>query len=60
MTVLRSHNKAASSPLAVPTLASEMTEMIAGFRAYVRFEHVDPAENRHRFYDLTWRPRLYG
>ena len=37
-----------------------MTEMLAGFRAYVRFEHVDPAENRHRFYDLTWQPTLFG
>ncbi len=37
-----------------------MTEMLAGFRAYVRFESSDPAENRHRFYDLTWQPTLFG
>ena len=37
-----------------------MTETLAGFRAYVRFENIDPAENRHRFYDLTWQPTLFG
>ena len=56
----RSHNKAVSSPLAVSTLACEMTETLAGFQSYVRFEHVDPAENRQWFYDLTWQPTLFG
>ena len=37
-----------------------MTETLAGFRAYVRLESVNPAKNRHRFYDLTWRPTLFG
>ena len=37
-----------------------MTETLAGFRAYVRFESVDPAENRRRFYDLLWQPTLFG
>ncbi len=44
----------------VSTLTGEMTETLAGFRAYLRFENVDPAENRHRFYDLTWQPTLFG
>ena len=37
-----------------------MTETLAGFRAYIRFESVDLAENRRRFYDLTWQPTLFG
>ncbi len=37
-----------------------MTEELTGFQAYVRFESRDPAENRHRFYDLTWQPTLFG
>ena len=37
-----------------------MTETLAGFRAYVRFESVDPAANRRRYYDLTWQPTLFG
>ena len=37
-----------------------MTEELAGFTAYVRFESSDPAENRHRFYDLSWQPTLFG
>ena len=60
MSAVRSHNKAASSPPGVSTLACAMTETFAGFRAYVRFEHVDPAENRQRFYDLSWQPTLFG
>ena len=60
MSAARSHNKAASAPLPLSTLACEMTEMLAGFRAYVRFESRDPTENRHRFYDLTWQPTLFG
>ena len=55
-----SQNEAASTSPALSTLACEMTEMLAGFNAYVRFENVDPAENRHRFYDLTWQPTLFG
>ena len=60
MTDAQSHNKAASSSHAVSTLACERTEHLVGSRAYVRFENVDPAENRHRFYDLTWQPTLFG
>ena len=60
MSSAQSHKKAANAPPTVSTLSGEMTEMLAGFRAYVRFEHVDPAENRHRFYDLTWQPTLFG
>ena len=60
MTGIRSHNKAAGAPLPLSTLACEMTEMLAGFRAYVRFESRDPTENRHRFYDLHWQPTPFG
>ena len=60
MTGTQSHNAAAIPPPSLPTLACEMTEQLAGFRAYVRFENADPAENRHRFYDLTWQPTLFG
>ncbi len=55
-----SQNDAGAAPPFIPTLTGEMTETLAGFRAYVRFENVDPAENRHRFYDLTWQPTLFG
>ncbi len=37
-----------------------MTDTLAGFQVYVRFESVDPAENRRRFYDLLWQPTLFG
>ena len=37
-----------------------MRETLVGFTAYIRFESVDPAENRCRFYDLTWQPTLFG
>ena len=37
-----------------------MTETLADFHAYIRFESVDPAENRRRYYDLTWQPTLFG
>src|SRR3712207_6628208 len=60
MTATRSHNKPAIPSSSLPTLAGEMTETLAGFRAYIRFESVDPAENRRRFYDLTWQPTLFG
>jgi predicted DNA-binding WGR domain protein len=36
------------------------TEQLAGFRACVRFEHVEPRENRRRSYDLAWQPTLFG
>ncbi len=55
-----SHKKAASPPVVLSTLACDMTEALAGFTAYVRFEHVDPTENRYRFYDLSWQPTLFG
>ena len=60
MSAARSHNAAATAPCPVSTLADAMTEELAGFRAYVRFESSDPAENRHRFYDLSWQPTLFG
>ena len=60
MSGVRSHNIPARASSLVSTLAYEMTETLVGFGAYVRFEHVDPAENRHRFYDLTWQPTLFG
>jgi predicted DNA-binding WGR domain protein len=37
-----------------------MTEQLAGFRACVRFESVDPETNRWRFHDLLWQPTLFG
>ena len=37
-----------------------MLETLATFSAYIRFESSDPAANRHRFYDLTWQPTLFG
>ncbi len=60
MSGARPHNTAAIQPPSLPTLACEMTETLATFSAYVRFESSDPAENRHRFYDLTWQPTLFG
>ncbi len=44
----------------LPTLRDAMTDQLASFRAYVRFESVDPAENRRRFYDILWQPTLFG
>ena len=60
MTATRSHNNPAIPSPSLPTLAGEMTETLASFRAYVRFESIDPAENRRRFYDLLWQPTLFG
>ena len=60
MTSARSHNDPARSPPSLSTLTGEMMETLTTFSAYVRFESVDPAENRHRFYDLTWQPTLFG
>ncbi len=60
MTGAMAHNKRDIPTAPLPPLACEMTEMLADFRAYVRFENVDAAENRHRFYDLTWQPTLFG
>jgi predicted DNA-binding WGR domain protein len=37
-----------------------MVETLAGFRAYVRFQSIDPEQNRLRFYDLRWQPTLFG
>ena len=53
-------NEAAALDHAPATLGSEMTEPLADFQAYVRFESVDPATNRWRFYDLLWQPTLFG
>ncbi len=44
----------------LPPLACEMAELLASFQAYVRFESVDPEQDRHRFYDLSWQPTLFG
>ena len=52
--------KPASTPQPLPTLRDAMTDQLAGFRAYVRFESIDPTENRRRFYDLLWQPTLFG
>ena len=52
--------KPATTPLSLPTLGDAMSETLATFSAYVRFESIDPAENRRRFYDLTWQPTLFG
>ena len=60
MTVRRAHNEPVIAPPALSTLTCEMMETLAGFHAYIRFESVDPAENRRRFYDLTWQPTLFG
>ena len=60
MTGRRLQNESATAPASLSTLTDEMTETLAGFKAYVRFESVDPAANRHRFYDLTWQPMLFG
>ena len=60
MTVPRAHNEPAIAPPPLSTLADGMTETLAGFHAYIRFESVDPAENRRRYYDLTWQPTLFG
>ena len=56
----RPHNEPTITSPPLPTLVPVMVETLAGFRAYVRFANVDPAENRHRFYDLTWQPTLFG
>ena len=60
MTTVRSQNNPAIPPSPLPLLTDEMTETLAGFRAYVRFESVNAAENRRRFYDLVWQPTLFG
>ena len=60
MTTARSQNGPASALAATLPLASAMTETLAGFHAYVRFESSDPVANRHRFYHLTWQPTLFG
>ncbi len=60
MSTVGLHKQPAVLPPPLPTLVPAMVEMLAGFRAYVRFESVDPAENRCRFYDLTWQPTLFG
>ena len=60
MTAARSQNDPASSPPPLSTLTGEMSETLATFSAYIRFASSDPAANRHRFYDLTWQPTLFG
>ncbi len=60
MSAARPHKKVASAPPVVSTLACEMTETLAAFRAYLRFESQDPQQNRDRFYDLLWQPTLFG
>ena len=56
----RSHNDPAILPSSLSTVTGEITATLATFSAYVRFESVDPAANRRRFYDLTWQPTLFG
>ncbi len=60
MSAVGSQNGVATAPRSLPTLTPEMTETLATFSAYVRFESVDPTENRRRYYDLTWQPTLFG
>jgi predicted DNA-binding WGR domain protein len=52
--------KPSIQPPAPPTLDAAMAEQLATFRAYVRFERVEPAENQRRYYDLSWQPTLFG
>ena len=63
----RAHKRAggAATPLAKlgPMDAGAIEEQAArltAFRAYVRFESRDPANNRDRYYDLLWQPTLFG
>jgi len=60
MTSTGSQNKTIIPAPSLSTLARAMTEMLAGFHAYVRFERVDPEHDRRRFYDLSWQPTLFG
>ena len=56
----RPHNEPMITSPPLPTLVPAMVETLAGFRAYVRFQSTDPAQNRLRFYDLRWQPTLFG
>jgi predicted DNA-binding WGR domain protein len=60
MTADRCHNESAISTRPLFTLGPDMVEMLAGFRAYLRFTSTDPEKNRLRFYDLRWQPTLFG
>ena len=60
MASARSQNDPAIPPSSLSTLTGEMMETLTTFSAYVRFESVDPAESRRRFYDLLWQPTLFG
>jgi predicted DNA-binding WGR domain protein len=40
--------------------ASHTASAAAAFTQYVHFVSVDLAENRRRFYTLTWQPDLWG
>ena len=33
---------------------------VTGFRTFARFESIDYATNRRRFYTLTWQPQFWG
>ena len=35
-------------------------EQVTGFQCQVRFQSLDPAKNRARFYTITWQPALWG
>ena len=35
-------------------------ERVAQFQLFARLESVDASRNRHRFYELTWQPTLWG
>jgi predicted DNA-binding WGR domain protein len=60
MTDRGGQNEPATLDPSPTTLASAMTEPFTDFQAYVRFESIDPATNRWRFYDLLWQPTLFG
>jgi predicted DNA-binding WGR domain protein len=60
MSRLGGQKKPAIPTPAPPTLDAAMTEQLTTFRAYVRFERVEPERNRRRYYDLAWQPTLFG
>ncbi len=52
--------KKPATPVPTPsTLDAAMTDQLATFRAYVRFERV-PAHNRRRSYEPCWQPTPFG
>jgi predicted DNA-binding WGR domain protein len=47
--------------LAVPVVSSREPniEELSQFQYYIHFTSIDPAQNRYRFYTLTWQPGLW-